>query len=218
MNDRQSRFSLGCFVCHCRREMEEICVLKRELNLVRERYARLLDAHRDIQNRNCLLEERILEMVEKTSNAEDEIHRLKETIQTLENDQQRYRNNWNLVIRFLQQNAKEFLSQTSTSNLIIPTFPPTYATAYTLVTNQQSPPTIDDDLNLIESLLKHSSHDLHTIEYSDASVQTCSVLPVRDDHHPIEPYSHMTRNDYRRWYSRKSSQDITIPMPQMHTV
>lgn len=216
-------------------EMEEISALKRELELVRERYGKLLDAHREIQKQNCLLEERILMIVEDSSNdkenlrhAQEEIRHLKQTIKTSEHEKQRYRNDCNLAVRLLQQNPTEFHSNTPPQNMIIPTFPPTCASAYTMV-NHQIPAVVDGSLSLVESLSKQSLHFVcsnchRIIQCSDASVQTCPILTASNDHPTsilIEPHSNMTINQYHPWNSTKTFQDVGLsanPMPQMHTV
>ena len=201
--------------------MEELSALKRELELVRERYAKLLDAHREIQKQNCLLEERILVIVEDSSNdkenlrhAQEEICHLKETIKASEHEKQRYRNDCNLAVKLLQQNPTEFLSNTSSQNMVIPTFPPICASAYTLV-NHQAPAVVDDS----HSLKHFVCSNCHRItQCSDASVQTSPILSTSI---LCDSHSNMTINEYHRWNSTKISQDVGIssnPMPQMHTV
>ena len=95
--------------------------LTRELELMRERYAKLVDAHGQLQLRNTFLEERVLNIVDVTrqdqTHLEDEliaakqqIFRLQETVQELQVEKQRYKDDCNLAVRLLHRHPNEFLS------------------------------------------------------------------------------------------------------------
>jgi len=103
---------------------EQIASLTRELELMRERYLKLLDIHGKIQKENSLLEERILSIVETYSNeknqleqdfinAKQQIIHLQDTVNELEIEKQRYKDDCNLAVRLLHQHPNEFLSTTS---------------------------------------------------------------------------------------------------------
>ena len=210
--------------------MEQINTgLTRELELIRERYSKLLDAHQQIQKQNCLLEERILSAVENYSEekdnfrlAQEQISYLKQTIRELEDEKQRYKNDCNLAVTLLQQNPTEFLSTTSSSqpsspNVIIPTFPPTtFATGYSLISS-----TNHHQQQHHSSMHFICSNCHRIIQCSDVGVQTS---PISDDHltsTAIEPHSYITINQYQRRSSTKTSLDAGVStdgMPQMHTV
>jgi hypothetical protein len=103
---------------------EQIASLTRELELMRERYLKLLDIHGQIQKENSLLEERILSIVETYSNeknqleqdfidAKQQIIHLQDTVNELEIEKQRYKDDCNLAVRLLHQHPNEFISTTS---------------------------------------------------------------------------------------------------------
>ncbi|UJR08997.1 hypothetical protein I4U23_013247 [Adineta vaga] len=147
---------------------EQIQSLTRELNLIRERYSKLVDVHGQLQKDNSLLEERILTIVETYSNeknqleqdlidAKQKILHLEDTVYDLETEKQRYKDDCNLAVRLLHRHPNEFIS-TSTSeyiqeqsktptdqpmqfqhSVIIPTFPPTFVTPLPLFNTTTSP-------------------------------------------------------------------------------
>ena len=93
----------------------------RELELMRERYLKLADVHGQLQVQNSLLEERILSIVETFASekgqieqelidAKQQIEHLQETVQELESDKQRYKEDCNLAVRLLHRNPNEFMS------------------------------------------------------------------------------------------------------------
>ncbi|CAF1679096.1 unnamed protein product, partial [Adineta ricciae] len=131
-----------------------------ELELMRERYLKLVDVHGQLQIQNSLLEERILALVEtyadekkqleqSLSDAKQQITYLQDTVNELQIDKQRYKDDCNLAVRLLHQHPQEFVSTTtagqmqehlknryeSTSmnqpvtsqrSMVLPTFPPTF--------------------------------------------------------------------------------------------
>ncbi|UJR37214.1 hypothetical protein I4U23_029923 [Adineta vaga] len=131
-----------------------------ELELMRERYLKLVDIHGQLQIQNSLLEERLLSIVETYSDekkhleqslcdAKQQIVYLQETINELQIDKQRYKDDCNLAVRLLHQHPQEFISTTSTGQMqeqlknrfettsinqpissqrtmMLPTFPPTF--------------------------------------------------------------------------------------------
>ena len=97
---------------------------KDEIELIRERYLRLADVHGQLQIQNSLLEERILSIVETNSNeknqleqslsdAKQQIIRLQETVNELQIEKQRYKDDCNLAVRLLHRHPNEFISTTS---------------------------------------------------------------------------------------------------------
>ncbi|CAF2872436.1 unnamed protein product [Rotaria sp. Silwood2] len=103
---------------------EQINLLTHELELMRERYLKLVDVHGQLQMQNSLLEERVLSIVETYSNeknhleqslfdAKEEILCLKETINELQFEKQRYKDDCNLAVRLLHRHPNEFISTTS---------------------------------------------------------------------------------------------------------
>jgi hypothetical protein len=103
---------------------EQIDLLTRELESIRERYIRLADIHGQLQMQNSLLEERILSVVETYSNeknyfeqalfdAKQESTRLQETVKELQIEKQRYKDDCNLAVRLLHRHPNEFISTTS---------------------------------------------------------------------------------------------------------
>lgn len=103
---------------------EQIISLKRDLDLMRERYLNLVNIHGELQRQNSILEERILSIVEISSNeksqlednlilAKQRIFHLQDTINDLEIEKQRYKDDCNLAVRLLHQNPNEFISTTS---------------------------------------------------------------------------------------------------------
>jgi hypothetical protein len=184
--------------------------LTRELELIRERYLKLVENHGELQKQNSLLEDRILSIVENYSeeksqfehdllDAKQQIFDLKNTINELEIDKQRYKDDCNLAVRLLHQHPNEFISDQlinefpstnqSQHTVIVPTFPPTFTTSFPLFNtsssiNQTIATVNNDNLHLAESLYK--SNNVHrypstyficsnchkTIKYSDVSVQT----------------------------------------------
>ncbi|CAF3148262.1 unnamed protein product [Rotaria sp. Silwood2] len=177
---------------------EQINSLTRDLELMRERYLKLVDIHGQLQTQNSLLEERILSIVEIYSNeksqleqelidAKQEIINLKDTINELEIEKQRYKDDCNLAVRLLHRNPHEFLSTKSDftqkqlqnknestfttpstqsqHTIVIPTFPPTFVTSLPLfnTTNSsstivtQTKPIAIDNLRLAETLFKSNT-------------------------------------------------------------
>jgi len=103
---------------------EKIVSLTNELELMRERYLKLVDTHGKLQKQTCLLEERILSIVEIYSNeknqleqnlinAKEKIFNLENIINQLEIEKQRYKDDCNLAVKLLHQNPNEFISTTS---------------------------------------------------------------------------------------------------------
>ncbi|CAF1164849.1 unnamed protein product [Rotaria sordida] len=150
---------------------EQINSLTRDLELMRERYHKLLDAHGQLQTQNSLFEEQILSIVETYSNeknqleqnlidAKQEIINLKDTINELEIEKQRYKDDCNLAVRLLHQHPHEFISTQSdyiqkqlqnknestpttpptplSHNILIPTFPPIFVTSLPLLNTTNS--------------------------------------------------------------------------------
>ena len=125
-----------------------------ELELLRERYLKLVDMHGQLQIQNGLLEERILSIVETSgeetnrlerslADAKEQIGYLQETVNELQIDKQRYKDDCNLAVRLLHRYPNEFISTTSGQipeqlrnryesgatpqrSVLIPTFPPTF--------------------------------------------------------------------------------------------
>ncbi len=92
-------------------ENEKIASLTRDLELMRERYRRLINIHGELQKQNSLLEEKILSIVETYSNdkyqleqdliiAKQRILHLEDTVNDLEIEKQRYKDDCNLAARF----------------------------------------------------------------------------------------------------------------------
>jgi regulator of replication initiation timing len=103
---------------------DQIGSLTRDLELMRERYLKLVDIHGQLQMQNSLLEERILSVVETYSNeknyfeqalfdAKQESTRLQETVKELQIEKQRYKDDCNLAVRLLHRHPNEFISTTS---------------------------------------------------------------------------------------------------------
>jgi cell shape-determining protein MreC len=101
---------------------------KDELELMRERYVRLADIHGQSQIQNSLLEDRILSIVEKYSNeknqleqslcdAKQQIISLQDTINELQIEKQRYKDDCNLAVRLLHQRPNQFISTTSSGHI-----------------------------------------------------------------------------------------------------
>jgi DNA repair ATPase RecN len=95
-----------------------------ELELMRERYLKLVDIHGQLQIQNSLLEDKILSIVETYSNeknlleqslmdAKQQIVSLQDTINELQIDKQRYKDDCNLAVRLLHRHPNEFVSTTS---------------------------------------------------------------------------------------------------------
>jgi hypothetical protein len=95
-----------------------------ELELMRERYLKLVDMHGKLQVQNSLLEERILSIVETysteknqleraLSDAKEQIGYLQETVNELQTEKQRYKDDCNLAVRLLHRHPNEFISTTS---------------------------------------------------------------------------------------------------------
>jgi hypothetical protein len=105
---------------------EQIPSLTRELELIRERYLKLVDVHGQLQMQNSLLEERVLSIVETYSNektqleqdlidAKQKIMHLQDTVDDLEIEKQRYKDDCNLAVRLLHRYPNEFISTTTES-------------------------------------------------------------------------------------------------------
>jgi hypothetical protein len=105
---------------------EQIHSLTRELELIRERYLKLVDVHGQLQMQNSLLEERVLSIVETYSNektqleqdlinAKQKIMHLQDTVDDLEIEKQRYKDDCNLAVRLLHRYPNEFISTTTES-------------------------------------------------------------------------------------------------------
>jgi len=101
---------------------------ERELELMRERYLKLVDLHGQLQMQNSLLEERVLSIVETYSNektqleqdlinAKQKIMHLQDTVDDLEIEKQRYKDDCNLAVRLLHRYPNEFISTTTTSKI-----------------------------------------------------------------------------------------------------
>ncbi len=97
---------------------------KDELELMRERYLKLVDIHGQIQMQNSLLEERILSIVETYSNEKNQLEQslsdakqqiicLQNTVNELQIEKQRYKDDCNLAVRLLHRYPNEFISTTS---------------------------------------------------------------------------------------------------------
>lgn len=97
---------------------------KDELELMRERYLKLVDIHGQLQAQNSLLEERILSIVETFSDekkeleqslydAKQQINYLQDTVSELQTDKQRYKDDCNLAVRLLHRYPNEFISTSS---------------------------------------------------------------------------------------------------------
>ncbi len=97
---------------------------KDELELMRERYLKLVDLHGELQIQNSLLEDRILAIVERNfneknqleqslSDAKQQIIYLQDTVKELQIDKQRYKDDCNLAVRLLHRYPNEFISTTS---------------------------------------------------------------------------------------------------------
>lgn len=91
---------------------------------MRERYQKLLDAHRQLQTENSILEERILSIAESFSNENSQLEQqlidakiqiidYKNTIDQLEVEKQRYKDDCNLAVRLLHQRPNDFISTAS---------------------------------------------------------------------------------------------------------
>jgi DNA repair ATPase RecN len=102
-------------------ENEKIASLTRDLELMRERYRRLINIHGELQKQNSLLEEKILSIVETYSNdkyqleqdliiAKQRILHLEDTVNDLEIEKQRYKDDCNLAVRLLREHPNEFIS------------------------------------------------------------------------------------------------------------
>jgi hypothetical protein len=103
---------------------DKIESLTRDLELMRERYLKLVDLHGELQKQNSLLEDRILSIVETYSNEKSQLEQdlidskqqiinLQDTVNELEIDKQRYKNDCNLAVRLLHRNPNEFIATTS---------------------------------------------------------------------------------------------------------
>ncbi len=97
---------------------------KDELELMRERYLRLVDIHGQLQIQNSLLEERILSIVENYSTEKEQLEQalleakqqaasLQATVNELQIEKQRYKDDCNLAVRLLHRHPNEFISTTS---------------------------------------------------------------------------------------------------------
>ena len=165
-------------------------VLARDLELMRERYLKLADVHGQLQVQNSLLEERILSIVETFASeksqceqelidAKQQIEQLQDTVQELESDKQRYKEDCNLAVRLLHRNPNEFMSTTEVTNqeaakntqhsMMMPTFPPTFITSLAMMQSNSNVPSVtqsptsntlataNEKLRLAESLFKSTS-------------------------------------------------------------
>ena len=97
---------------------------KDELEGMQERYLKLVDLHGQLQVQNSLLEERILEIIENYSTEKNQLERtlgdakeqigyLQETVNELQTEKQRYKDDCNLAVRLLHRYPNEFISTTS---------------------------------------------------------------------------------------------------------
>ena len=88
---------------------------------------KLVDIHGQLQMQNSLLEERILTIVETYSEEKNQLEKslldakqqivyLQETINELQIDKQRYKDDCNLAVRLLHRHPNEFIS-TSTGQM-----------------------------------------------------------------------------------------------------
>ena len=102
----------------------QISLLRNELESMRERYLKLVDAHGQLQIQNSLLEERVLSIIETYSNeksqleqllfnAKQQIIGLQETVNELQSEKQRYKDDCNLAVRLLHRYPNDFISTTS---------------------------------------------------------------------------------------------------------
>lgn len=97
---------------------------RRELESLRERYCKLTDAYGQIYAQNSALEERLLSIVElhsteksqlehELNEAKQEVIHLKDTVNELEIEKQRYKDDCNLAVRLLHRNPNDFVPPTS---------------------------------------------------------------------------------------------------------
>ena len=102
-------------------DQNEVQLLRRDLELIRERYLRLADLHGKLQTQNSLLEERVLNLIENStkdkekleqslSDAQQQIDYLQETVQQLQIDKQKYKADCNLAVRLLHRYPDDFLA------------------------------------------------------------------------------------------------------------
>ncbi|CAF2726531.1 unnamed protein product [Rotaria sp. Silwood2] len=107
---------------------EQIRSLTYELELMRERYGKLVDVHGQLQLQNSILEERIPSLVETYSNeknqleqdlidAKQKIIHLQDTIDDVKIENQRYKDDCNLAVRLLQRHPNEFISTTTLEHI-----------------------------------------------------------------------------------------------------
>ena len=91
-----------------------------ELQSMRDQYLKLADLHGQVQVQNSILEDRLLSLIEQSteekdrlekalSNAQEQIRLLQETVEELQNEKQRYKDDCNLAVRLLHRNPHEFL-------------------------------------------------------------------------------------------------------------
>ena len=103
---------------------DKIESLTRDLELMRERYLKLVELHGELQKQNSLLEDRILSIVETYSNEKSQLEQdlidskqqiinLQDTVNELETDKQRYKDDCNLAVRLLHRHPNEFIATTS---------------------------------------------------------------------------------------------------------
>jgi len=207
-----------------RNETEQISCLTRELDLNRERYQRLLNVHIQLQNQNCLLEERILALVESYASEkkqfedqfleikQENLH-LKQLVDKLETENQRYKNDCQLAVGLLQQYPNEFISKSSDNNqdklesVVIPTFPPVFLPPPSIIPPViQSLPIVDYE-SPSAFYLCSKCHQLRN--HSDASVQT-SFQNMHSTNNESHSHSYITVKEY----PKKLLSDYSIP--QMH--
>lgn len=90
-----------------------------ELQSMTDRYLKLVDLHGQIQMQNSVLEDRLLSLVESSTEererletalikAQQQIRLLQETVEELQSEKQRYKDDCNLAVRLLHRNPHEF--------------------------------------------------------------------------------------------------------------
>jgi uncharacterized protein (DUF342 family) len=94
--------------------------LTNELNIIRERYAKLLQLHGQLQIQNSQLEERVLSIVDTCTqqrhqleneliDAKQHVFRLQETVHELELDKQQSKGDCKLAVRCLHRQPEQVL-------------------------------------------------------------------------------------------------------------
>ena len=194
--------------------------MNNELESIRERYLKLIESHGELQKQNSLLEDRLLTIVENYSeekskfehdllHAKQQIVELTNTVNELEFEKQRYKNDCNLAVSLLHQHPNEFIPNNTPNQtqhtVIVPTFPPTFATALYVNDNRRQAETVRPQFIC--------SNCRRTVKCSDANVQTSS-----DDGLSKSP---MTVKEYQQGNIKQTSLGSILSsksIPQMHHV